>query len=594
MTTTDREKDIRDMKEQLKALPAGSIARKKINGKNYFYHRHRVDGKIRDVYLKTEEVEPLRKKIEERKSIEKKISSLKDKPCSNYITNVRTGRPLDNFAVSTSKFRRRDGINNLQDYISGDYPGKVFILYGLRRTGKTTLISQMLYEMKKEREHAAYIKVSRDNTLHELNTDIKKLERKGYKYIFIDEVTLLEDFIENASLFSDIYATSGIKIILSGTDSLGFLLTEDDELFDRTITLHTTFIPFREFSSVLGIDDIDEYIRYGGTMCTGGTYYNGKPRTFRNKDNADFYVNQAIAENIQHSLKYYQHGTHFRSLANLYKNGELTGAINRVVEDINHNFTVEVLTRDFVSSDFAISRNNLEKDRKKPSDILYRVDLPSITRKMMDLLKIKNRQEQKIDITDGMAREIEAYLKLMDLIYYIDVVSSENTNNVTKRVVIAQPGLRYAQAEALILSLIEDNYMREIPIEERDWVKTRILSEIQGRMLEDIVLMETQISSPDKKVFVLKFPVGEFDMVIFDSEGLCCELFEIKHSNVITENQYRHLVDEEKCRTVTQLYGKIKSKTVLYRGETTSVDGICYVNVEEYLKALPPPSMVTL
>lgn len=195
MTTTDREKDIRDMEEQLKTLPAGSIARKKINGKNYFYHRHRVDGKIRDVYLKTEEVEPLRKKIEERKSIEKKISSLKDKPRSNYITNVRTGRPLDNFAVSTSKFRRRDGINNLQDYISGDYPGKVFILYGLRRTGKTTLISQMLYEMKKEREHAAYIKVSRDNTLHELNTDIKKLERKGYKYIFIDEVTLLEDFI---------------------------------------------------------------------------------------------------------------------------------------------------------------------------------------------------------------------------------------------------------------------------------------------------------------------------------------------------------------------------------------------------------------
>lgn len=505
-----------------------------------------------------------------------------------------TGRALDNFATGTSKFRRRDGINNLQDYIYGDYPGKVFILYGLQRTGKTTLISQMLFEMEEERKHAAYIKVSRDNTLHELNSDIKKLEKEGYRYIFIDEVTLLEDFIGNASLFSDIYAASGIKIILSGTDSLAFLLSEDDELFDRTITLHTTFIPFREFSSVLGIDDIDEYIRYGGTMCTGGTYYNGRPRTFRDKANADSYVNQTIAENIQHSLKYYQHGTHFRSLANLYKNDELTGAINRIVEDINHNFTVEVLTRDFVSGDFAISRNNLEKDRKKPSDILYRVDLPSINRKMMELLKIKNREEQKTDITDGMAREIEAYLKLIDLIYYIDVVSSENINNVTKRVVIAQPGLRYAQAEALITSLLEDNCMRDIPIEERDWVKTRILSEIQGRMLEDIILMETRLSLPAKKVFVLKFPVGEFDMVIFNPEGLCCELYEIKHSTVITENQYRHLVDEDKCKTVTQLYGKIKSKTVLYRGETTSIDGIFYVNIEEYLKALTPPDMVTL
>ena len=92
----------------------------------------------------------------------------------------------------------------------------------------------------------------------EINADLKKLESAGYKYIFIDEVTLMKDFIEGAALFSDIFAASGMKVVLSGTDSLGFLFSEDEQLFDRCIMLHTTFIPYREFERVLGIGGIDE------------------------------------------------------------------------------------------------------------------------------------------------------------------------------------------------------------------------------------------------------------------------------------------------------------------------------------------------
>ena len=84
--------------------------------------------------------------------------------------------------------------------------------------------------------------------------------------MFLEEVTQMEDFIEDAALFSDVFAACGMKIVLSGTDSLGFLFTEDEQLYDRCILLHTTFIPYREFESVLGIHGIDEYIRNGGTM----------------------------------------------------------------------------------------------------------------------------------------------------------------------------------------------------------------------------------------------------------------------------------------------------------------------------------------
>ena len=61
------------------------------------------------------------------------------------------------------------------------------------------------------------------------------------------------------------------------------------------------------------------------------------------------YIDTAIAKNIQHSLKYYDNGNHFRHLRELYENNELTNVINRVVEDINHRFTRDVLIKEFCS-----------------------------------------------------------------------------------------------------------------------------------------------------------------------------------------------------------------------------------------------------
>lgn len=88
------------------------------------------------------------------------------------------------------------------------------------------------------------------------------LEGHGYRYVFLDEATLMEDFIQGAALFADVFAACGMKIVLSGTDPLGFLFMEDEQLYDRCISLHTTFIPYREFETVLGLSGIDTYIRH--------------------------------------------------------------------------------------------------------------------------------------------------------------------------------------------------------------------------------------------------------------------------------------------------------------------------------------------
>lgn len=595
MNQTELLQRIHEIEQQIVALPIGSITVKRVNGKEYYYHRWTENKKRREKYLSPDDVETLREQIKHRKALETELKELRKKAPAvqptaamkyDLITNVRVGQSLRNFSAVVRKYKKRECYQALHDFIYGEPQDKVFILYGLRRTGKTTMIRQVFAEMSDtDLAKAAFIQITAKNTLADVNHDLKHLEEQGYRYIFLDEVTLMEDFIEGAALFSDVFATCGMKIVLSGTDSLGFLFTEDEQLYDRCILLHTTFIPYREFEAVLGICGIDEYIRYGGTMSLGGIHYN-ESSTFASKERTGEYVDTAIAKNIQHSLRCYQYEGHFRHLQELYERNELTSAINRVVEDINHRFTLEVLTREFRSNDLALSARNLRRDRMNPTDILDRIDLPSVTSRLRELLEIRNKSEQTIVLDTGHTIEIQEYLHLLDLIQEIKIVGLPNVNRKAVRTVISQPGLRYAQAGALVNSLLLDEAFSDLSLAERNTVLARIQNEIRGRMMEDIVLLETKLAHPKKQVFVLQFPIGEFDMVVFDPSAASCEVFEIKHSAEAAPQQVRHLTDEQKCADTEHRYGPITGKYVLYRGESKTVDYIQYWNVEEYLKSL--------
>ena len=587
---------IAELEHQIAELPAGSVTKKTVNGKDYYYHRWTEEKKRREKYIPAEELDWFRKQIEQRKALEKELKTLKKQlpnaavPAASaqvFATTVRTGAALRAFSAPIRNYKKRACFQQLHNYIYGSVQDRVFILYGLRRTGKTTMIRQIFAEMSDaELAKSAFIQTTTKNTLAEVNRDLQYLQTQGFQYVFLDEVTLMEDFIEGAALFSDVYATCGMKIVLSGTDSLGFLFTKDEQLYDRCILLHTTFIPYREFESVLGIQGIDEYIRYGGTMSLGGIHYN-EASTFASKESADEYVDTAIARNIQHSLRCYQYEGHFRNLRNLYEKNELTSAINRVVEDINHRFTLEVLTQDFKSHDLGISASNLRRDRNNPTDILDRIDLSTVTEGLRKLLEIRNKPEQTVVLDNAHVFEIKEYLDLLDLTQDIDIRSLPDVSRKFSRTVIAQPGLRYAQADALIRSLLQDETFAALSLLERTAVQERILDEIRGRMMEDIVLLETRLANPKKEVFVLQFPIGEFDMVVFDPAAGSCQVFEIKHSAEVVSQQYRHLIDEEKCAQTEHRFGPITGRFVLYRGEDRMLEnGVVYQNVEDYLKQL--------
>lgn len=567
---------IAEIEREIAVLPAGGVSKKNVHGKVYYYHRITQNGKRMEKYVKAEDVDELKSNIEKRKKLEKELKKLKQympkEKNLDFKTKVIVGNRLKSLVSITRNYKKRECIQMLRDYIFKDIDDKVFILYGLRRTGKTTLIRQIILELpESDFDKAAFIQVTSRDSLSDIDEDLRLLEKDGYKYVFLDEVTLMEDFIEGSALFSDIYASSGMKIVLSGTDSLGFAFSKEEQLYDRCIMLHTTFIPYREFENVLGINGIDEYIRYGGTMSLGGINYNVST-PFSNIKDTEEYINTSIAKNIQHSLKMYQYGGHFRQLLDLYEKGELTNVINRVVEDMNHRFTKSVVER--------ITANNLLGDR------VDSLNLDKVTLGIKNMLDILNKEEQSIDISDVHMTQIKEYLSILDLIKEIDLEYLPKVNQKRKIVVVTQPGLRYAQAEAIVENLLLDEKFQELDIQKRTRILERLLSEIRGRMMEDIVLLETKLAKKDKHVFKLQFPIGEFDMVVQDPKTLSCEIYEIKYSKERACEQYRHINDEEKCAMTTHRYGNITGRYVIYRGENTEMDTIQYLNVEDYLKSL--------
>ena len=598
----DINKRIMELENEIAILPQGSINIKKINGKEQPYLQWTENGKSKSKYIKKNEREEIFASVERRKQLQEELREIKklevvDTPVpTKFETSVVIGNRLLAMTKGVRNLKERDCFKQLQKYLNSDATDRVCLVFGLRRTGKTTMLRQAVLKMTTEQaSKTAYIKAKGTDTMAAMNRDLEKLLELGYENVFIDEVTLMEDFIDSAALFSDIYATQGMKIVLSGTDSLGFWFALHQELYDRAITIHTTFIPFREHSRLLGIDSIDEYIRYGGTLRAGELDFddedvNAEDASFRDDESTRRYIDTAICKNIQHSLSCCKDGGYFRHLQSLYEAGELTGAINRIIEDMNHRFLIRILINKFKSHDLGSAADVLrrERDPERRNDILDRIDKDAVTKRLMDLLEIRNREDQSIGITNAHVEEIKEYLKALDLIVDVPSETIIPSAEPLENIIFTQPGMRYCQAQALVHSLAKDELFASLSEKEKAMVSERILEEVRGRMMEEIVLLETfKSAKKNKRVFKLTFSVGEFDMVIYDSKENTCECYEIKHSVQIVPAQTKYLIDEEKLNQTSKRFGKISKRCVLYRGEDTVLEnGIEYRNVEAYLKEL--------
>ena len=507
-----------------------------------------------------------------------------------FYTNVVTGAGLQALANSVAKYGKRDCFSTLQKFVAGSYDGKICILYGLRRTGKTTLLFQMLSELPIEK--TAYIKVQTTDDMSRLTKDLKVLFELGYRYVFIDEITLLNDFIDTAAVLSDVFSMMGMKIVVSGTDSLGFAMANRDELYDRSVTIHTSFIPFREYARLLNIRSVDSYIEYGGTLKMENMSFDDPDAAFdevafRDDESTRKYIDTAISRNIQHTLKNDHYGEYFNQLRELYEKGELTNVINRIVQHMNHRFVLRVVEDEFKSHDFGSAKELLLHDLPaERATVLYDVNEKQILERLKAIIEVKEKSETTVSITQEHIDKVKKYLLMLDLI--VNCPERYESGKQAEHIVFSQSGMRYAIAKALVYSLMQDAYFASIPEADKAYITGKILDDVKGRMLEDIVLLEVCKAAPSTmEAFKFKFDAGgEFDMVIYDKAGQNCRIYEIKHSTETNEKQTLHLRDAEKCQIVENRFGPISGKFVLYRGKDTFAEDVQYLNVENFLCGL--------
>ena len=507
-----------------------------------------------------------------------------------FYTNVVTGAGLQALANSVAKYGKRDCFSTLQKFVNGSYDGKICILYGLRRTGKTTLLFQMLSELPIEK--TAYIKVQTIDDMSRLTKDLKALFELGYRYVFIDEITLLSDFIDTAAVLSDVFSMMGMKIVVSGTDSLGFAMANRDELYDRSVTIHTSFIPFREYARLLNIRSVDSYIEYGGTLKMENMSFDDPDAAFdevafRDDESTRKYIDTAISRNIQHTLKNDHYGEYFNQLRELYEKGELTNVINRIVQHMNHRFVLRVVEDEFKSHDFGSAKELLLHDLPaERATVLYDVNEKQILERLKAIIEVKEKSETTVPITQEHIDKVKKYLLMLDLI--VNCPERYESGKQAEHIVFSQSGMRYAIAKALVYSLMQDAYFASIPEADKAYITGKILDDVKGRMLEDIVLLEVCKAAPSTmEAFKFKFDAGgEFDMVIYDKTSQNCRIYEIKHSAKVNEKQTIHLRDAEKCQIVENRFGPISGKFVLYRGKDTFAEGVQYLNVENFLCGL--------
>ncbi|MBQ7609270.1 MAG: AAA family ATPase [Desulfovibrionaceae bacterium] len=369
-----------------------------------------------------------------------------------------------------SKWDHRDLYNNVIDYLKSSDAMHVYVLRGLRRTGKTTIALQALIsEEAKKLGKAAIMQVEDGDRISLLKKDIKELYNNGVRVLLIDEATKAVDFTNGSAVLPDIFSGMGMKIILTGTDSLKFYFANGNGLFDRVYEGRTTYIPFKEWKKIIKLGDLDTYIEYGGTLCHE---YTEKDKvdcfSFANSTKTYEYIDSAIAQNIQYSLETESGRRSFHDLFKLYYDGLLTGIINRIVERENHYIILETVQRKFFPKDLEDGINNIAKDtwRNIPYETFNKINIEKLINNLMKSLAITNDKTLH-EVTDEQMQRLKKYLYDLDLFvpdktyvispqYNSDPICIEDKDcNIC-----VQPGLRYNHAKTLINTLTNDTFIQ--------------------------------------------------------------------------------------------------------------------------------------
>lgn len=498
---------------------------------------------------------------------------------------------------------------DLMEFLENPSYHRICALYGLRRTGKTIMMKQAMVELGLENCRLIEIPSNIKNIdMLDIYTLLKDYREQGIRYVFLDEITELDDFIQVSNLLADKYAGC-MCIVAAGTDSYGLRMAADDALYDRVSFVHTTMIPFAEFSHIFKTNDIDEYIRYGGTMAPSQS----KNCPFKEEREAKRYIQTAITDNIINSMEKSGRLDDYHSLSLLHYAGLLGPFINKNVELYCGNFKnslAENISRK-VNMLHKTKNNLLRRHNEDYEELIKRLPVSEINDIFLkefsldaEFGKFLIKHEHNHDIIEHTIRDCIHFFKDMDILHKISEMGfdmEDDKPDIYDLYYIIQPGMKSVLVQSMEEIIIEEcRKYSDLTDSDIKIFTNEIKNSVYGEILENLVQFETSyfLDKERYEVFKVKFRdnYGEYDMIVRDKKTNEIDIYEIKHSHNFVPAQIKHLENKNYADKITAYYTKragypatIKNKVLLYRGNTVRYKDIACLNTAEFFKMLAYP-----
>ena len=513
-------------------------------------------------------------------------------------------RKISTFEENIKGMNKRDAFAKIKSFVEGDecYKGKILAIYGLRRTGKTTLMEQVFCEADISTDNCVFLEAQDKDTMEDFEKRIIEEQGKGKSIIAIDEITKVSDFITNSSVLADCFAKEGIRIIIAGTDSLSISFAEDGELYDRTSKVNTTYISFAEHCRVLQTNNMDNYIEYGGLMKKSGD-----EKTITDYESMLKYLDSAVSSNIANSLKKNTDYDKSDSLLKGLSRSELKSIVEKVTELYSGKINKSICEEQLKSV-------MLNKTNYKLLDIADKEIVNTLVMKKKEIAKefaeIINADERiSVPVTPQMIEELERWLKTLNLLSVVEERTFEKTMGSWESIkpnytyYIVQPAIKYNHLRKAIEYVKENEKYRSLNEHQQEEYMKFLDEKVKGDMTEQIVLFDVMNSLPQSRYMVCKpkfkinnDSVGEYDMLIYDKSENRYWGFEIKHTttpfNEYYENgkyigQDKTLINAEIQEVIDEHYGNREKVCVLYNGNPmTAPTGTEYYNISDFLIAV--------
>lgn len=514
-----------------------------------------------------------------------------------------------------AKSKTRDCFDKVCAFIDDErcYNGKIFALYGLRRTGKSYLLGQIKDKYDSKGVEFLEFPLTNENQqpiVFEMEHVYEALDEcieAGKSIVLLDEITNVVDFTYDAALLADYYAKQGVSIIVCGTDSLGLKLVSKEPLLGRKPEVSMTYIPFAEHCRVLGTNDIDDYIMYGGLMREGLSEDDDMVKDIVSQRR---YLDSAVSGNISRSLekyaKYNTKDTEYDEIRK-YSLDDIQQIINKLVEDYSGKFDESKINNSTV---YNIVDYPLKRFRRTFSD--------DVRNQINDnRVKISEEYAERINAqchlskpaTPELMRELSNALFVLGVSSTLNVCKYEKIDGQWqgsrdyKECHIVQPAIKYYQLVEAKKIYMETSDLSHMTRAEREFLANKLQEKIFGDMTETIVQFDTQNALDESRYSVYKpeltvngNDIGEYDMLIYDKKENSYYGFEIKHTDKpylgfdkegVYNGQDKNLLNDDIREVIDADFGNREHVCVLYKGGSFGAPtGTAFLNVAEFLKSL--------